>query len=113
LSRRPPASNPNSLRKAALNPLRFEWDDAKAAANLRKHRVSFDEAAEVFYDPNAFDDYDSEHSEEEARFFIIGVSNRRLLYVVYVEREGDVIRIISARRADKIERKIYERERNT
>jgi uncharacterized DUF497 family protein len=91
--------------------VRFEWDDAKAADNLRKHSVSFEEAVEVFYDPNAFDDYDSEHSDEEARFFIIGLSSRRLLYVVYVERAGDVMRIISARRANKIERKIYERAR--
>jgi uncharacterized protein len=93
--------------------LRFEWDDAKAAANLRKYRVSFDEAAEVFYDSFAFGDYDSEHSDEEARFFIIGQSSRRMLYVVYAERAGDVTRIISARRADKLERKIYERARNS
>jgi uncharacterized DUF497 family protein len=93
--------------------VRFEWDDAKAAANLRKHRVSFDEAAEVFDDPDAFGDYDAEHSDEEPRFFIIGLSSRRLLYVVYVERSGDVVRIISARRANKLERKIYEREGNS
>ena len=83
--------------------MRFEWDDAKAAANLRKHRVNFEEAAEVFYDPNAFDDDDPGHSGEEARFFIIGLSSRRLLYV---------LRIISARRANRLESKIYERERN-
>ncbi|MBV9924415.1 MAG: BrnT family toxin [Acidobacteria bacterium] len=91
--------------------MRFEWDDAKAAANLRKHGVSFEEAAEVFCDPNASDDYDPEHSDEEARFFIIGLSSRRMLYVVYAERADDVVRIISARRASKFERKIYERER--
>lgn len=91
----------------------FEWDDAKAAANLRKHRVSFEEAAEVFQDPFAFGDYDSEHSDEEARFFIIGLSSRRMLYVVYAERAGDAVRVISARRANKIERKIYERKRST
>jgi uncharacterized DUF497 family protein len=85
----------------------FEWDDAKAVANLRKHGVSFDEASEVFYDPNAFEDYDPEHSGEEPRFFIIGLSSRRLLYVVYAERAGNVVRIISARKADKRERKIY------
>jgi hypothetical protein len=73
--------------------------------------VSFEEAAEVFSDPNAFDDYDSEHSDGEARFYIIGLSSRRLLYVVYVERAGDAVRIISARRASKLERKTYERER--
>ena len=74
--------------------MRFEWDDAKAAANLRKHRVSFEEAAEVFNDPNALQDYDPEHSGAEERFFIIGLSSRRLLYVVYAERAGDVVRII-------------------
>ena len=93
--------------------MRFEWDDAKAAANLRKHRVGFEEAAEVFEDPLAFDDYDSEHSDDEARFFIIGMSSRRMLYVVHAERAGDAVRVISARRANKLERKIYERERNT
>lgn len=93
--------------------MRFEWDDAKAAANLRKHRVSFDEAAEVFSDSYAFGDYDSQHAGEEARFLIIGLSSRRMLYVVYAERAGDVTRIISARRADKLERKIYERARNS
>ena len=93
--------------------MRFEWDDAKAAANLRKHRVGFDEAAEVFDDPNAFDDYDPAHSDEEARFVIIGLSSRRLLYVVYAERAGDVVRIISARRASELERKNYERTGNS
>ena len=93
--------------------MRFEWDDAKAAANLRKHRVSFEEATEVFDDPHAFDAYDSEHSDEEARFFIIGLSSRRMLYVVYAERTGDVVRVISARRANQLQRKIYERERSS
>jgi hypothetical protein len=89
--------------------VRFEWDDAKAAANLRKHGVSFDEAAEVFCDPHALQDYDAWHSGAEARFFIIGLSSRRLLYVVYAERACDVVRIISARKADGLERKFYER----
>ena len=91
--------------------MRFEWDATKATANQRKHGVSFDEAAEVFYDPNALQDYDPAHSEAEARFFIIGLPSRRLLYVVYAERAGDVVRIISARRADASQRKFYERER--
>lgn len=92
--------------------MRFEWDDAKAAANLRKHRVSFVEAAEVFDDPHAFGDYDPGHSGEEARFLIIGLWSRRLLYVVYAERTGDVLRIISARRANKLESKMYGRARS-
>lgn len=91
--------------------MRFEWDEAKAAANLAKHGVSFDEAAEVFYDPNALEDYDPAHSDREARFFIIGLSGRRMLCVVYAERAGNVVRIISARKADRSERKDYERAR--
>lgn len=91
--------------------MRFEWDDEKAISNLEKHGVSFGEATEVFYDPNALEEYDTEHSDEEKRFFIIGLSSRRLLYVIYAERTGDVVRIISARRADKAERENYERTR--
>ena len=91
--------------------MRFEWDDEKAINNLEKHGVSFGEATEFFYDPNALEDYDPGHSDEENRFFIIGLSSRRLLYVIYAERTGDVVRIISARRADKVEREIYERKR--
>lgn len=92
--------------------MRFEWDDAKATANLRKHGVSFGEATEVFYDPNALQDFDPEHSVAEARFFIIGLSSRRLLYVVYAELAGDAVRIISARKANNSGRKFYERGRN-
>lgn len=92
--------------------MRFEWDDEKAIANLEKHGVSFGEATEVFYDPNALEGYDAEHSIEESRFFIIGFSSRRLLYVVYAERAGDVVRIISARKAVKKEQKEYEQATN-
>ncbi|HEX3558346.1 MAG TPA: BrnT family toxin [Pyrinomonadaceae bacterium] len=93
--------------------MKFEWDDQKAVANLKKHGVSFGEATEIFYDPNALEGYDGKHSEDEARFFIIGLSSRRLLYVIYAERTGDVIRIISARKAVQAERQIYERTGNT
>jgi uncharacterized protein len=89
--------------------VRFEWDDEKALSNIEKHGVSFGEATEVFYDPNALEDYDTDHSTEEVRFFIIGLSSRRLLYVIYAEREGDLVRIISARKADRAEQEIYER----
>jgi uncharacterized protein len=92
--------------------VRFEWDDEKAISNLEKHGVSFGEATEVFYDPNALEGYDPEHSDEENRFFIIGLSSRRLLYIIYAERTGDVVRIVSARRANKAERENYERPRN-
>jgi uncharacterized DUF497 family protein len=91
--------------------VRFEWDDEKALANLQKHGVSFGEATEVFYDPNALEDYDMRHSTQEAHFFIIGLSTRRLLYVIYAERHGDLVRIISARKADRGEQEIYERTR--
>ncbi|HKS09659.1 MAG TPA: BrnT family toxin [Pyrinomonadaceae bacterium] len=88
--------------------MRFEWDVKKASENFAKHGVTFYEAAEVFYDPNALNDYDSKHSTIEARFFIIGLSTRRLLFVVYIEPEADVVRIISARKAGRIEREVYE-----
>jgi uncharacterized DUF497 family protein len=88
--------------------VKFEWDAQKERANFEKHGVTFGEATEVFHDPDALEDYDLEHSDKEARFFIIGLSHRRLLYVIYAERTGDVVRIISARRANRAERKNYE-----
>ena len=87
--------------------MRFEWDADKASANLTKHGVSFDEAMEVFYDPNALEDYDARHSTSETRFSLIGLSSRRLLFVVYAEYDNQV-RIISARKASKPERELYE-----
>ena len=92
--------------------MRFEWDDDKALSNLEKHGVSFGEATEVFYDPNALEGYDAEHSAGESRFFIIGLSSRRLLFVVYAERDGDTVRIISARRAVRKEQEEYERSKS-
>ena len=91
--------------------MRFEWDDQQALENLAKHGVSFGEATEVFYDPNGLEDYDLGHSVEEARFIIIGLSSRRLLCVVYAERATDLVRIISARRAGRVQQEIYERTR--
>ena len=90
--------------------MRFEWDDEKAVANLKKHDVSFGEATEVFYDPNALEGEDTEHSVNEPRFFIIGYSYKRILVVVFVERSGDTIRIISARPPTPTERKLYEEQ---
>jgi uncharacterized DUF497 family protein len=89
--------------------MRFEWDANKASANLVKHRVSFGEAREVFYDPNGFQGFDALHSATEIRFFVIGLSTRRLLFVVYIEIPPDTVRIISTRRATKAERELYER----
>ena len=88
--------------------VKFEWDKNKAVANLKKHRVSFDEARTVFGDPLAriFDDED--HSADESREIIIGHSiAARLLLVSFTER-SEVIRIISARQATRLERKDYE-----
>jgi uncharacterized DUF497 family protein len=90
--------------------VRFEWDDKKAAANLRKHGVGFDEAAEVFHDPYALVDRDAEHSGDEERFFVIGYSAARLLFVVFAERSGDVIRIISGRQPTRAETEAYEEQ---
>lgn len=88
--------------------VRFEWDTDKAAANLRKHKIGFDEACTVFGDPlaNVFDD--ENHSTEEAREIIIGHSTNHVLLVCFTEHTQDVIRIYSARRASSTERKEYE-----
>lgn len=87
---------------------RFEWDDAKAAANLRKHGVPFEEAASVFFDPLAYTFHDPDHSVGERRLLTFSLSHTgRLLVVAHSER-GRSIRIISARRATRNERGIYE-----
>ena len=88
--------------------MRFEWDREKAEASLRKHRVSFDEAVTVFYDPLSVTFADPDHSAGEHRFLTIGQSSRgRLLVVAHVER-GAALRIISARPASAGERKRHE-----
>ena len=92
--------------------IRLEWDAAKAAANLRRHGVSFEEATTVFGDPLSLTISDPDHSENEARFLDLGLSHRgRLLVVSYTER-GDQTRIISARLASRVERKTYETKKN-
>jgi uncharacterized DUF497 family protein len=89
--------------------MKFEWDGSKAARNLSKHGVSFEEAKTVFDDPLYIDFYDPDHSEDEARYLIVGTSNqRRLLIVSYTER-GDSIRLISAREVTRGEREAYEK----
>ena len=86
----------------------FEWDEAKAAANLAKHGVGFDEAKTVFDDPLYVDFYDPEHSVDESRYIIIGKSRQgRLLIVSYTER-NDAIRLIGARELTATERAAYE-----
>ena len=86
----------------------FEWDEAKAASNLRKHKVSFGEASTVFADDLALVGRDPDHSIEEHRYITFGMSNKnRLLVVAHTDR-GSKIRIISARLATRAERNIYE-----
>lgn len=88
--------------------MRIEWNARKAAANLRKHGVSFDEAASAFLDPLSETGDDPDHSLDERRFVTFGNSSSgRLLVVAHVHRR-DVIRIITARLATRAERKLYE-----
>ena len=92
--------------------MRFDWDKQKAASNLRKHKVSFEEAATVFGDQlsDTFDDPD--HSAEEQRFLIIGHSEKgRLLFVSHTD-DGENVRIISAREPTRTEREAYEQGQN-
>ena len=92
-----------------MKSLRFEWDESKNRGNHRKHGISFDEAQTVFFDENAVEFYDDEHSEWEDRFLLLGLSAKlRVLLVCHCLRdEGSVIRIISARKATKNERGLY------
>lgn len=94
--------------------IRFEQDFEKAEINLKKHKVSFEEAESVFYDPNAILISDPEHSDEEDRFIILGVSNKsKILVVCHCQRVNDeVIRIISARKATTNEKKQYGVDKN-
>lgn len=88
--------------------IKFEWNPAKARANLKKHGVSFEEAQSVFYDEHAIQFFDPDSSSEEDRFLMLGLSDRaRVLLVCHCEREGEVIRIISARKAQRSERVHY------
>jgi uncharacterized DUF497 family protein len=92
-----------------MSTLRFDWDERKAAANAKKHGVSFEEAKSVFLDERAKLINDPDHSDEEERFILLGISSTlRLLVVCHCYRDvGDVIRIISARKANASESKFY------
>ncbi len=92
-----------------MDGIRFEWDEKKSLANKRKHKVSFEEAQSVFFDENAMRFYDPDHSEDEDRFLMLGISfSLRVLVVCHCYRENDsVIRIITARKADKSEQADY------
>ncbi len=89
--------------------IKFEWDSAKAIANIKKHGISFEEAQSIFYDEFAIQFFDDEHSSAEERFLLLGTStNSRLLIVAHCERDaGHTIRIISARKATKRESAFY------
>ena len=98
---------------APVRELLFDWDERKATANRRKHGVAFEEARTVFLDEDAMLIPDPEHSEDEDRFVLLGLSVRfRTLIVCHCYRRDDeVIRIISARRANRAERRQYEERR--
>lgn len=92
--------------------IKFEWDASKAASNKKKHGVTFEEAKSVFYDDFAIQFFDDENSELEDRFLILGLSNEaRFLLICHCELDsGNLIRIISARKATEKERKLYKGE---
>lgn len=89
----------------------FEWDPVKAEANVRKHHVTFDEASTVFGDPLNLVMADPDHSRDEERYLLLGMSNRRRLLVVAFAERPPRTRLISARRTIRQERRLYEEER--
>lgn len=96
-----------------MKELRFVWDEKKDKANVKRHGVSFEEARTVFYDESAIQFYDPDHSEEEDRFILLGLSYKpQMLVVCHCFRESEtVVRIISARKADKDEEREYWKQR--
>lgn len=94
-----------------MTSLRFEWEPRKASANLKKHGICFEEAKSVFYDENAKLISDPDHSEDEDRFILLGVSHSlRVILVCHCFRgKSNAVRIISARKATPKESKVYER----
>ncbi len=97
------------MYSVCMGEVRIDWDEAKDRSNQRKHGVSFDEAQTVFFDENAVRYFDPDHSDDEDRFLMLGMSWKlRVLIVCHCFRENDsVIRIISARKANKKEREDY------
>lgn len=90
--------------------MNFEWDEAKAAANFRKHKVTFEEASTVFEDDLSLTGRDPDHSLGEHRFITFGLSVANRILAVSHAEHGDAIRIISARPATRTERKMYEED---
>ena len=93
--------------------LKFKWDRGKEKANEKNHGISFDEARTVFYDENSIQFFDPDHSDDEDRFILLGISFKlKVLVVCHCFRESDsIIRIISARKADADEEQEYWRNR--
>ncbi|MCI0655132.1 MAG: BrnT family toxin [Methylococcaceae bacterium] len=113
LQSRPLAFAPRHKYHAHVNELRFEWDANKDKSNVKKHGVAFEEARVAFYDENAIQFYDPDHSKEEHRFILLGLSFKPQVLVVchcFTENET-IIRIISARKADKDEEREYWKQR--
>ena len=92
--------------------IEFIWDEDKNKSNKKKHGIFFDEASSVFYDEEAIEYFDPDHSDQEDRFLLLGMSAKlRLLVVCHCVREADIIRIISARKATRSEEKNYKEEK--
>lgn len=90
--------------------MKFEWDENKNQANIKKHGINFADAIYVFADPFTLNIPDDEHSEDEERWIILGKNlQSTILLVVHTFRDGDAIRIISARKSTKNEQRIYEK----
>jgi len=96
-----------------MEKIKFEWDSVKEKTNIKKHGVSFEEARSVFYDENAILFFDPDHSQDEERFILLGISFKlRVLVVCHCFRKSEtIVRIISARKADKKEEQEYRRLR--
>jgi len=92
-----------------MDELRFEWDKKKEKINIKKHGISFEEASSAFYDEKAIQFFDPDHSEDEDRFILLGISFKlRILVVCHCFRESEtVVRLVSARKADRDEQKEY------
>ena len=90
--------------------MEFEWDSEKAKTNLRKHRISFEEATTVFEDRLAAIYQDPDHSVKEQRYLTVGASSDRRLLILALAARGERIRIINARKVTKRERELYEKE---
>jgi uncharacterized DUF497 family protein len=93
--------------------IQFEWDELKNQSNIRKHKVSFEDAKTIFDDPNGLLIHDPDHSDDEDRFILLGMSTQLSLLIVAhcYQADDEVIRIISARKAEKRESKAYEARR--